>query len=307
MPKFALEETIRIAAPAAQIYPFVRNLREWVNWSPWVLAEPDCKIEYSDDGKSYAWDGAIIGSGRITIVEAVENERIDFKLEFIKPWKSESKTSFYFDERNGETDTRWGMESSLPFFLFWMKKMMVVMVGRDYARGLLMLKDLVELEEVPSKLEFKGLTDIPATRYLGFSRECLLSEIEKFLPEDLEQLGIKTSQLGALVKGKPMSLYHKYQMVKGRVAYSVAVPVDDSVSEAPEGLELGTIQRSKAYSILHTGAYRHLQNAWAAGMMHSRSKVFKSGKQFPPFESYVSDPTKVSEKDIVTEIVFPAQ
>ncbi len=132
MPKFSLSRSIEINASSENVYRVVRDFKRWTPWSPWILAEPDCALDFADDGKRYSWEGKIIGSGEMKILDDHANTRIDYELTFLKPWKSTSAVSFQFAESQGVTTTTWSMNGSLPFFLFWMKKMMSAMVGMDY-------------------------------------------------------------------------------------------------------------------------------------------------------------------------------
>ena len=67
MPLFTVSKSIRIAAPVQQVYDLVRDFKSWPLWSPWLIAEPSAKLGYSDDGRSYTWDGSITGSGEMEI------------------------------------------------------------------------------------------------------------------------------------------------------------------------------------------------------------------------------------------------
>jgi effector-binding domain-containing protein len=66
-----------------------------------------------------------------------------------------------------------------------------------------------------------------------------------------------------------------------------------------------SLPKMKAYSVVLTGSYKHLPTAWAAQMMHQRSKKFKSHKKIPPFEIYLNDPMNVPEAQLKTKVMFP--
>ncbi len=150
MPKYEVVEKIVVDADLARVKSVVRDFKQWEPWSPWLSAEPDCPLTYQPDGSAYSWDGAIIGSGQMEVVS--ENEQaIDYKLSFFKPWKSVSDVSFRFAPVGQGTEVTWTMAGSLPFFLFFMKKMMKAWIGADYRRGLSKLKDYIETGAVPSK------------------------------------------------------------------------------------------------------------------------------------------------------------
>ena len=68
MPRFSVSRTILIQAPLQTVHATVRDFKQWPVWSPWLIAEPDCRVTYADDGKSYTWDGRITGSGEMEVV-----------------------------------------------------------------------------------------------------------------------------------------------------------------------------------------------------------------------------------------------
>ena len=45
------------------------------------------------------------------------------------------KVDFYLKSNENSTEVNWTMDSSLPFFMFWMKNQMVEFIGMDYDRG----------------------------------------------------------------------------------------------------------------------------------------------------------------------------
>ena len=211
---------------------------------------------------------------------------------------------FEFKETKEGVEVKWFMDSSLPIFMFWMKKMMVAFVGMDYARGLAMLKEYVETGEVSSKLEFKGETQLSGQKYIGVTTNCAMSEIGPQMEKDLGGLGAWAGQ-NAEISGQPLTIYHKWDMVNEKVQYTSAIPVKEIPDNLPSQYHSGEVPELKTYCVSHTGAYHHLGNAWSTGMNMQQNKVFKPSKAHHPFEIYVSDPAEVSEKELVTEIHFP--
>ena len=116
---------------------------------------------------------------------------IEYRLSFLKPWKSVNETRFHLTEQGSGTKVTWSMQGSLPFFMFFLKGMMT-----------------------------------------------------------------------------------------------------------------GWVPTATVYAVTHTGPYRHIGNAWSAGMMHAQAKVFAKDKRFQPYEVYLNDPREVAEEDILTVVNF---
>ena len=145
---FTVERSIVIDQSAESIFTQISDFTTWPSWSPWLSQEPECRVEITglpgEPGHTQYWDGKKIGSGHIELVERNPGRKLDYNLYFIKPWKSNSKAAFTFEQEGEATRVVWSMEGTLPIFLFFMKKKMSAMVGSDYERGLAMMKEQLE-------------------------------------------------------------------------------------------------------------------------------------------------------------------
>jgi DNA gyrase inhibitor GyrI len=306
MPVFSVRKSIRIAAPAQQVYDLVRDFKNWPAWSPWLIAEPTAKMTYSPDGRGYAWDGDITGSGEMEITGGDPPWSIHYRLTFLKPWKSVNQVAFHFSEHDHETIAEWTMEGNLPWFMWWMKGMMSGWIGADYDRGLKMLRDLAEIGSVPSKLDFTGIHQAGGFRYVGVKSSCPTADIGPSMERDMGKLMAWLGKSGAVPSGAPFAITHKWDPVKGLAEYTIGFPITGAV-ELHNGFVSGEIPACQAYVVKHTGAYRHLGNAWASGIMHGRAKKFAADKKVPLFEIYDNDPTVTPEAELVTRVHLPAK
>lgn len=297
---------MHIDAPVEKVYATIRDFRQWREWSPWLIAEPGCTVEYTKDGKGYSWAGEIVGSGEMHVVDETSPKVMQCDLNFIKPWKSHADVCFKLAERDGGTEVVWDMDSKLPSLMFFMKKMMVAMIGNDYERGLTMLKDYVETGDSKSDLSF-GSATLNAIHFIGKSSTCPTEDIGPTMEADLKRLGEWLSSEGVEPTGAPLSIYHKWDMVKGVASYTSAIPVASVPDNLPKDLESGNLPSMTTYAVTHMGPYRHLKNAWAAGVMHGRAKRFDQRKGIHPFEIYANDPTEVSEEEVKTVVHFPVK
>jgi len=147
---FTVQRSIVIDKPTNAVFDLVSDFNTWPSWSPWLSQEPECPVEIEGapgkPGHKQSWDGKKIGSGHMKLAEVIPGQRLDYELFFVKPWKSQSKATFEFGQEGQATWVSWSMEGTLPIFLFFLKKKMSAMVGRDYERGLAMLRELMEAE-----------------------------------------------------------------------------------------------------------------------------------------------------------------
>lgn len=307
MPKMSIKRSIVINAPLDKVYASVKDFRQWIEWSPWNIMDPECQVDHAEDGRSYSWDGKIIGSGGMEILEESEGQWINYRLTFLKPFKSVSSVSFLFVETKDGVEATWTMNGSMPFFLFFLVKMMTAGVSMDYERGLAMLKDYLETGAVPSKLEFPGRTTFPGLKYVGISETTAIADIGPSMEAVFKKLHAWLETSGVKPAGKPLSIYETWDMVNGTAGYISCIPVSSVPADLPAGFVSGEIPSCPAYPVKHAGPYRHLGNAWSAGMAHGRAKVFKQNKTIAPFEIYETDPKEGPEEETAVTVYFPVK
>lgn len=307
MTKLFIERTENITAPLNQVFSKVNDFHEWPKWSPWLIMEPDVKLEIADDGKSYSWEGDRVGSGNMKILEEKENEFIRCELNFLKPWKSSSTTEFRFSHKDANTQVSWNMDGSLPFFMFWMKTSMEAYVGADYERGLAMLKEYAESGELHTKLEFPGTVTFEGLNWIGIETRCSLDVIAAQMEADFGMLRAYGEKHTEHTTGEMLTIYKKWDLVKNQVHYIAAMGVIETPEGLPESFTSGSIPATRATRVNHIGAYRHVGNAWSTGYAMMRNKEFKYNKKVDAFEIYRNNPAVTPEKELLTELHFPCK
>ncbi len=307
MPKMHIDKSIEINAPVEKVYKAIHDFHHWEAWSPWLIQDPKASVSVRDDGKYFEWTGSRTGQGNMTVLHESENQSVDYDLTFLKPWKSKAKVYFRCEGDNGRTKVSWSMDSSLPFFLFWMKKSMIAFVGSDYERGLALLKDYIEDGKVHSKLEFKGYEEYPGCTYVGIQRETTLTKLGPDMQSDFEKIGGFANRHSSLIDGSSFSIYHKWDMVNQKASYTAGIPVKELPAEIPSEMSSGNIPATKVYTVRHIGPYKHLGNAWSTLYIMERNKEIKCDKSIHPFETYVNMPGEVPEEELMTDIHFPVK
>ncbi|MDZ4801649.1 MAG: SRPBCC family protein [Bryobacteraceae bacterium] len=141
-----------IQAPPAQVFSLVNDFHNWTNWSPWAKLDPSMKTTYSGSGSGpgsvYEWVGNDqVGQGRMTITGTTPPAQVDIKLEFLKPFPSESLTTFQLRPEGAGTHVEWIMSGENGFiakmFMMFMGGMDGA-VGKDFEKGLAQMKALAE-------------------------------------------------------------------------------------------------------------------------------------------------------------------
>jgi len=304
MPKMNISRTKHISASAEKIFSILNDFNHWPAWSPWLIMEPDVAVTIREDAKYYEWKGNRTGQGNMAITNEVANESIDYDLAFLTPWKSQSKVRFEIKPQNEGCEVTLFMDGSLPFFMFWMKKMMESFVGMDYERGLNLLKEYVEDGVVKSKLDFRGESEFGGTHYIGLKSTCPMAKMGDQMMADFGKLQDYVESNEGMTVGATFSIYHKWNMVKREVVYTACLGVGSKATGLSNGIMAGEIPATRVYTLRHVGPYAHLGNAWSTLESMKRGKEFKHVKAIPPFEIYVNDPQKVPSEALITDIHF---
>jgi len=148
---YKVTRTANIAAPPERVFAMLNDYRKWADWSPWAKIDPNMKVTYegpaSGTGASYAWVGnSDVGEGKMATLDSRPNEYLKIKLEFIKPFESNSITEFTLKPEGGGTQVSWDMTGEATFMTkaFTLVASMDSMVGPDFEKGLSRLKELAE-------------------------------------------------------------------------------------------------------------------------------------------------------------------
>jgi hypothetical protein len=148
---YAVERSVAIAAPPTAIYPNIADFHRWTKWSPWEGLDSDMERTYSGEdagvGAIYAWSGnRKAGQGRMEITRATEPSEVQIALDFVKPFKSSSTTTFHLEPGGAGTRVTWTMTGPKTFMtrVMGLFKSMDSLIGPDFERGLDSLKAVSE-------------------------------------------------------------------------------------------------------------------------------------------------------------------
>ena len=305
--KFDVQKSTLINAPIADVHNLVADFNHWNSWSPWTIVEPECQVTVDgtakESGHSMSWDGEIIGSGKNTLLTNAGN-RLEYDLEFFKPWKSQAKVRFEFENVDNQTKVTWVMDSSMPFFMFFMVKTMKNWIGMDYDRGLRMLKEIAEKGRVDCKTTNNGIVDHKGFSYVGLKRTVPINEMPEAMKADFTKIVndiVINGQKGAQHR---VCIYPKFDMKNMSATYIAAVSDEDVADlELDDSYIRGSLADSKSLEIKHDGSYEFLGNAWSMGMMFMQAKKHKGNGD--PFEQYWNSPMEEAPEDLKTSIFFP--
>jgi effector-binding domain-containing protein len=309
MPKFQVERSTVINANPERVFDTIADYRTWTTWSPWLIADPEATVTISEKpaavGSKYHWKGTVTGEGELVHRQLKRGQIIEDDLTFLKPFKSLAKTAFHVRPEGGGTHLTWSMDSSMPWFMFWMIPMMKTFIGMDYGRGLNMLKEWIELGTIQSKTKVHGVETVQPFRMAGVAASSPIDRIGPSMEQTFSKAQTEFKNLGMPMTGEMISVYTKFRVKEGIFDYISGYVIPESV-QAPTGSALVTWQlpTTKAFRVEHIGSYRHLGNGWSVANQIARYKKLKQSST-GTYEIYRTIPPKTPESELVTDIYLP--
>jgi hypothetical protein len=149
---FDYEREITIARSSDVVFKYIKSLKNFDNWNPFIKKDPQLKKEYrgtdGEVGFTAAWNGnREVGAGEQEITRVVEGRKIEFLLRFERPFK-QTNTGYFSVESVSATETkvRWGMsgKATFPMTLIGMFMDCDKMIGGQFESGLKELKTILE-------------------------------------------------------------------------------------------------------------------------------------------------------------------
>ncbi|HPB53119.1 MAG TPA: SRPBCC family protein, partial [Saprospiraceae bacterium] len=150
---YVVEREIIINKPKAEVFEYIKFLKNQDNYSKWNMMDPDMKKTYQGTdgtvGFISAWESKKenVGAGEQEIVNMIDGERIDTKLRFKVPFESQNDAYMITEDMsNNQTKVKWGFKGAFPypFNLMGLFMDMEKAVGGDLEVGLQNLKNLLE-------------------------------------------------------------------------------------------------------------------------------------------------------------------
>ena len=312
LPRHArVQVDIRIDANPATVFALANDFHRFTLWSPWLDTDPNARIVYSGPlrgvGASMTWDGAIIGTGTQLIKASEAFEHIEMA---INPGESgEARAWFDFAADNGATIATWTFETDYGYNVVGRYFAMVLagVVRRDYTKGLESLKDLaetlpradfsdIEIEQIvveATEIAYLPATSIPEPAAISAAMGDAYFAVLSFIDEH------HLAEAGA-----PLSITRSFS--GARLLFDAGIPVrgvSDSTPRDGTTVKIGQTYAGKVIRVRHIGSYRSL------GATHRKIAAYLAAlgieRAGDAWESYVSDPTKVPESELLTYVYYP--
>ena len=154
--EFGVEREVVVNKPKAEVFDYVKLLKNQKEWGAWQKRDPEMKIEYrGTDGEagfvsSWESNNEEVGAGEQEILKVDPGKRIDYELRFKRPYETKGEVWITTDAAGeGKTRVKWGFKGKMPapFNAILLFIDMEGPLSRDFDEGLANLKKILERGE----------------------------------------------------------------------------------------------------------------------------------------------------------------
>lgn len=148
--ELTVSRSIDVIAAPSDMRPYARDMKKWEEWSPWSDIDPNVQQTFSDPSAglaaTYAWEGNDeVGKGMMTI-EVDEAGKTVHRIDFEKPFAGVATSTVTWKGTDTQTTVTWTFRQQADFGTKAANLFMDIegMLGKDYDKGLALLKPIVE-------------------------------------------------------------------------------------------------------------------------------------------------------------------
>lgn len=304
---FEVKHTRVIKAPAAVIYDYVLDLKNWETWTATNSKTEGTFTERSKGiGSSYSWVDDDDFTSIISITSATPYKSIGFDIQKEAFPKSEITLDFSANEDGSTSITQVISSSNLSFkfkaisaFNGGVEKQ----IAATYERNLKELDSLILTGMEKFDIKVNGITQHSGGFYLYNTTSCKMGDFTTKMQDMLAQVGAYAMSNNIRMAGKPFVLYHKWDEDNNTVMFSCCIPTSEKIITIDSANVTGQLEPFTALKTTLTGNYSNLKKAWAKAMAYVPENGLEFAEQGPMLEIYVTDPmTTLNPADWKTEI-----
>lgn len=302
-----------IDAPAATVFAQLNDFRRYALWAIRLKSDANARITFSGNrtgtAAAMSWDGPVIGSGKIVIVDSVPHERVDMRINAGEP--GEAFATFDLEPGVGTTIVTWRFE--IDYGVNIVGRYFAGLLGRVIARD--NQQSLANLEELAENLPPDDFGDldiehvkVEATQiaYLRVTSSPQSGAIAETMREAYLDILTFIDGEGLAEAGPPLSITRSFSGTK--LTFDAAIPVrgvDDSTPRDGTGVRIGSTYTGPVIRVRHVGSYESLAETHRKISAYLTAHGIERNGAF--WESYTSDPSLVPEEDLETVVYYPVR
>src|SRR6218665_148504 len=307
---FDVERSRVIKSPRATVFNYVNDYRNWENFGSWKTDDPSMQFNYPGNtigkGAGDSWKGTD-GSGNVKTTSVINNERITQKMNYSG---SLSDVYWTFKDTLEGTKVTYRSKGTMGFgFKIYtvFKGGADKVIGSMYERSLANLDKSLNYEMNTYTIKVNGLVKKLGAFYLQQRITSKISNAPMNIRIMLPKLINFFKKNKMVMHGKPLVIYHTYDVAKGLTDMSVCIPVDKEIFTSPgSDITSGKFESFQAVKTTLTGDYSHSKEAWEKTFAYiSKNNLIENQGSYIEMYSINMEQEKHPSK-WVTEIYVPA-
>jgi effector-binding domain-containing protein len=306
-----VERESLVDAYPATVFVLISDIHRTADWSPWIEPWSDTRLATGgpvagvDAGIEWQGDGT---EGSRLIVESVPHERVVARLELDGV---SALSTLTLRQADGTTAVRWELDIDFGNDLArrYGGLFLEGRLGGRLDAGLASLKTLAEnlprADFSDLQIETMEVEPVPIA-YRTTSSRPDATAVSDAMGEAYFEILAFMDRNGLEEAGPPLSITRTFSGAE--LVFDAAIPVAGVTGQIPQsgsGVQLGTTYGGQVVRATHTGSYRNLAvthrklAAWLAA--HG---IERNGDAW---ETYVSDPARIAEEELVTQVYYPVK
>jgi len=287
---YHVERTTLMKADKTILFDMVCDFNNWELWTPWS-ASMDSTVVIENIGKCeigavHKWDGKEMGKGEMKVTKIVPLKMMEWELGF-EGVSQKMIINMTIEKEGGERLVTWTADGELgynPLYRYY-GLMIDSDLGKDFETGLQNLKELCE--KLP---DYPGIRDMEIASFPAISVKDSVKakEIGTFLETYLPMLYMYAIRQGATPKGPPYAIYYNWDP-EGMILMEAGIPLAEAI-EGEDNIMAVQTPGGKVVKATHFGPYEETAKVYNA--LEQYISVMKFEKAGPPWEVYVTDPSK---------------
>jgi len=274
--ELSVTSTATIDRPRAAVFAMSNDLRIAREWSPYYAMDPDAEYRFSGEnpgaGQTMRWSSTVrqVGSGRISIVESIENEQIDTIVEVGERATMNAQMLFRAVDRTS-TSVAWTItaqcsEGWINVPCRYMNLILRGVAARDMASGLARLKTLSE--QLPD-VDFENLNpqfnSVEPQMFVYSVVETSANdqgEVDRAEAMGLNQVRQFMSEYQLVAAGPLVRVVTDYNSSDNRMSFRVGYPYQGATPLTVVGVQLGQTPSGDAMHVLVEGTRAQVRAAY---------------------------------------------
>lgn len=303
-----VERSIVIERPIEEVFDETVDFNTFINWNPWTKMESvlDFRVVSSEPliGSKVEWNGDTIGKGYLERTKIETNKLIESDLIFIQPWETRAKDIMIFEPVTKGTKVRWQNHMALEYpFGRYMSLIMDAFLGTDFEKGLASLK--VYCDTAVKTRMYPISIQQSKSKYYYFINDSSgfdSKDIERKLGKAFGELSEFFAKNQLAPEGAPLAITKNHNE-KFWVFDAAMMAKDTSVPTKKSRISTAYMPEMQVLKCEFVGPYSNAYLAYKQIHRYMDIEGYKPAGN--PWEEYISDPSKVAQDKLRTNIYYP--